>query len=306
MQILKKLLSISSLSGNESAMRDFLIGHFMENIDTYVVKPELLYGKGFQDCLVVVFGKPRTAVFAHMDTVGFMVRYDSELTEVGQPHTESGYMLSGTDSSGPVECSLIVEIRGDEPSLYYDYFRTLDRGTELSFKADFIEDGDYIQSPYLDNRIGIWNALELAKTLTDGMLIFSCYEEHSGGTSGYLAKFAYEKFGVSQALISDVTWVTHGIKHNEGAVISLRDSGIPRKVYLDRILKIVRDAGIKYQLEVESTGGSDGNELQKSPYPIDWCFVGIAESNVHSPTERVHKADLQEMLKLYKVLMKNL
>ena len=61
-----------------------------------------------------------------------------------------------------------------------------------------------------------------------------------------------------------------------------------------------------FQLEVESSGGSDGNEIQKSPYPINWCFIGAPEQNVHSPNEKVHKSDIQAMLELYKYLMENL
>jgi putative aminopeptidase FrvX len=64
--------------------------------------------------------------------------------------------------------------------------------------------------------------------------------------------------------------------------------------------------GIEFQLEVENAGGSDGNELQKQPYPIDWCFIGAPEDMVHSPDEKVHKSDIDSMIKAYQVLMKEL
>ena len=48
-------------------------------------------------------------------------------------------------------------------------------------------------------------------------------------------------------------------------------------------------------VEVENAGGSDGNGLQKSDYPWDWCFVGAPEDNAHSPDEKVHKKDIQSM-----------
>ena len=63
---------------------------------------------------------------------------------------------------------------------------------------------------------------------------------------------------------------------------------------------------IKFQLEVEDAGGSDGNALQKSSYPFDWCFVGAPEDNVHTPDEKVHKKDISEMIKLYISLMREL
>ena len=159
---------------------------------------------------------------------------------------------------------------------------------------------------YLDNRLGVWNALELAKTLKDGIIVFSSYEEHGGGSAGYLGKFIQEKYDVNQAIISDITWVTEGVKHGEGCVISLRDSGIPRRKFVNKIIKIANESNCNFQIEVESSGGSDGNELQKSPFSWDWCFIGAPEDNVHSPDEKVHKSDISSMLMLYQKIMQKL
>jgi di/tripeptidase len=46
--------------------------------------------------------------------------------------------------------------------------------------------------------------------------------------------------------------------------------------------------------------------LQKSDLPIDWCFIGAAEDNVHSPDEKVFKSDIVSMLELYRVLLREL
>jgi putative aminopeptidase FrvX len=92
----------------------------------------------------------------------------------------------------------------------------------------------------------------------------------------------------------------------KGVAISLRDSGLPRKKFVDSIIKLSSESGIPFQLEVEGSGGSDGTELQKQPYPIDWCFIGAPEQHVHSPDEKVHKADMNSMLAMYDYLMKKL
>ena len=63
---------------------------------------------------------------------------------------------------------------------------------------------------------------------------------------------------------------------------------------------------IPYQLEVEDSGGSDGNILHKSSLPFDWCFIGAAEDNVHTPHEKVAIEDIKSMCLLYKILMKEL
>ena len=83
----------------------------------------------------------------------------------------------------------------------------------------------------------------------------------------------------------------------------MRDSGIPRRKFLNQIIKIAKESQIPFQLEVESAGGSDGNVLHNSPYPFQWCFIGAAEDNVHSPYEKVAIQDFKTMFDLYSLLM---
>jgi putative aminopeptidase FrvX len=176
----------------------------------------------------------------------------------------------------------------------------------LTFECNFRETAEEIQSCYLDNRLGVYNAIKLAENLEDGIIVFSAWEEHGGGSVPYLAKFIYENYKVRQALISDITWVTEGVEAGKGVVVSIRDKNIPRRSFINKIIKICEDALIDFQLEVEGSGSSDGRELQLSPYPFDWCFIGAPEENVHSPDEIVHKHDISCMLQAYEELMKKL
>ncbi len=75
---------------------------------------------------------------------------------------------------------------------------------------------------------------------------------------------------------------------------------------MNKIISLAENSGIKYQLEVESAGGSDGFVLQKSDLPIDWCFIGAPEDNVHTPNEKVYKTDIESMIELYRYLMEKL
>lgn len=303
MQLLKKLCSIHAPSGNEAALTEFLLAYIVEHKASWNVIPEIFCGDGFQNCIVLIFGKPRTAIFAHIDSIGFTVRYNNELVKIGGPDVEKGYKLVGKDSKGDIECVLTHD---ENENMKCAYEREIDRGTDLSFKPDFREDENFIQSNYLDNRLGVWSALKVAETIQDGAIVFSCWEEHGGGTVGYLAKFLSEKYNIKQALISDITWITEGVTHGKGVVVSLRDTGIPRKVYVDKIIAILKKQNFSFQLEVEKSGGSDGTELQKSPYPFDWCFIGAAEDFVHTPNEKVHKKDIESMVTAYTILMHQL
>ncbi len=307
MELLKNLCSIHALSGDEKGMRDALISYVNMNAQSWKVQPKLIYGDDFQDCLILVFGKPRTAIYAHMDSVGYCAGYDNELVKVGGPSAQEGTILWGEDSQGVVECELMVMEDEDGRKTFKAIFdRTIDRGTQLAYKPNWRETDEAVQCCYMDNRLGIWNALKVAETLEDGAIVFSAWEEVGGGSIGYLCGYLFEKYGIRQSLISDITWVTDGVLHGNGVALSLRDSGIPRKPYLNRIIDIAEKSDIPFQLEVEKSGGSDGNQIQKSHYPVDWMFIGAPESNVHSPDELVYKSDIKAMVDMYKLLMREL
>lgn len=306
--LLQKMCGIAAPSGNESSMTRFLLRYIEEHSGTWKVKPKVYHGDKWHDNIMLVFGEPRTAVFAHIDSIGFTVRYGHQLVKIGGPVTENGIRLVGSDSQGSQVVDLVVKENKKEKtrSLGYQGRRVFDRGTGLTFKPNWREDEDYLQCCYLDNRMGVFSALQVAATLRDGAIVFSTYEEHGGGSVAFLQKFLFRKYGIRQALISDISWISDGVFPGKGPVISLRDSLIPRRSYLNRIIAIADKHGCAYQLEVEGSGGSDARELQMSDNPWDWCFVGAAEQHVHSPEEKVHKRDIEGMIRLYEILMKEL
>jgi putative aminopeptidase FrvX len=305
MQLLQTLCQFPAPSGEEAGLTHWLLAYVQEWGASWRQPPVVVHDEArFQDCLLLVFGQPRTAVFAHLDSIGFTVRYGRELVPIGGPECAAGYRLVGRDSQGEIDCTLTVD--EETEALGYEFSRDIEPGTSLTFACDFRETDTTVQSCYLDNRLGVWNALRLAETLEHGIIAFSCWEEHGGGSVPYLARFIYETYGVRQALISDITWVTEGVRPGNGCVISLRDSLIPRRSYVERIRRIAATAGVAYQVEVEGFGGSDAKDLQRSEMPWDWCFVGAPEGEVHTPNEIVNKQDIASMLALYQALLREL
>ncbi len=303
MNLLKQLCEVHAPSGNEVLMKEFLLKYIRKEKKKWSVQPEIYEGEDFQDCIVLKFGKPRTAIFAHMDSIGFTVRYFNQLLPIGSPDAEMGARLVGSDSMGQIECELEYD---KENHAFYKFGRQIDRGTDLTYKVNFRETKTYVQSAYLDNRLGIYNALMVAEKLKDGVIVFSCWEEHGGGSVPYLAKFIYDEWKIRNTLVSDITWVSDGVEPGKGVAISMRDRNLPRRSYVDQIIAIARKRKVDHQLEVEGMGSSDGRELQLAPYPFNWCFVGAPEQNPHTPDEKVHKHDIKTMIELYSWLMKDL
>ena len=302
LSLLRTMCAIHSPSGNEGAMKDFLLAYVKSEQKNWKHKPKIIHGKGFQDNMILVFGKPRTAIFAHIDSIGFTVRYGKQLVKIGGPQIIKGIELVGSDEKGKCEATLTVV----KDKLEYKAKRNFETGTELVFKTNWREDKDYVQCCYMDNRLGCFSALKVAETLKDGVIVFSTWEEHGGGSVSYLQKYLADNYKISQALISDISWISDGVFPGKGPVISMRDSMIPRRSYVNRIIDIAKKHKLPFQLEVEGSGGSDAKELQMAENVWDWCFVGAAEQFVHTPDEKVHKKDIEGMIELYNALMKNL
>lgn len=303
LELLRKLCAIYSPSGDEGNMKDFLVSHVLDHMAQWTVRPEIISDDSLQDCLMLVFGKPRTAIFVHMDTVGFMVRYQDQLVPVGSPEIDTETVLVGKDSKGIIETNIHID---EDHRVFYRMLRGIDTGTYLVFKPNFSRKGDIIQSPYLDNRIGIWMVLNIMSSIRDGMIIFTCGEETGGGTAGFLTRKMYQEYKIGKALIADVTWATDGVKPGEGVVISMKDRYIPRRNFIRQVTDLANKHHIKFQFEVEDDGSSDGGEIQRSPYPVSWVFIGPAGYRIHSSEESVDLRDVKEMMALYQILLHEL
>ena len=306
--LLKEMCEIHAPSGNESAMTQFLLNYIKQNKKNWKSKPKIYAGEGFQDCIVLVFGKPRTAIFSHIDSIGFTVRYGKQLVEIGGPRKMNDISLVGTDKKGMQEAKLkiVKDKKTHTNRLEYSAKREFETGTELTFKPNWRETKETVQCCYMDNRLGVFHCLKIAETLKDGVIAFTCWEEHGGGRVSYIQKFLQEKYKISQALIADITWATEGVKQGKGTAISLRDSLIPRKTFINKIISIAEKNNCKFQLEVEGSGGSDAKELQRAEFAWDWCFIGPPEDNVHTPDEIVNKNDIYSTIELYNLLMEKL
>ena len=125
MKILYDLLEINGVSGDESRTTRFLHEYVKKRKKNWKVIPTIFFSEEFHDCLLLKFGTPQTAVFAHIDTIGFMARYNNQLVPIGGPELIPGTWLVGEDSLGSIRCRL----QGDEDGLFHDFPRGIEPGT---------------------------------------------------------------------------------------------------------------------------------------------------------------------------------
>ncbi|MBM10196.1 MAG: aminopeptidase [Magnetovibrio sp.] len=303
---LKKLTAVHAPSGEEDRVVEFIVNYVKKNKHKWKHAPKIFHGGKYKNNIILVFGKPRVAIFSHLDSVGFMVNYHNILYKIGGPNFKNGTKLIGYDHHGKVNAKLISRnnLKRKNKKITYKSKRKVDIGTNLTYLQNWKETRNTVQTCSLDNRLGSFISLKLAETLENGILIFTASEETSGGDISFLADTIYKKYKVRRALISDIIPTSKSIRMGNGAVISFRDINIPRRSFINEVIK--NSENFKYQLEVANKGGTDGEGLIYSPAPFDFCQVATAISNYHSPREKANKQDIVETIKLYKHLMKKL
>ena len=79
MKLLKELVEVRGAASDEGKIKKFIFDYVSDNKASWITEPQIIEGKGFQDCIILVFGEPRTAIYAHMDSIGYSVGYDKEL-----------------------------------------------------------------------------------------------------------------------------------------------------------------------------------------------------------------------------------
>jgi putative aminopeptidase FrvX len=292
MNFLSELQTIPGPSGDEGRIADYLEAHCARLPGVTVRR----YG----DLVLAQKGRPRVAIFAHTDTVGFTQGYGRDLLAVGGPRPENGDLLREVGGTAEVR----IKVRESEHGPTWKLAEKAGRpGSRWVYAAPLKAKKRRVIGPYLDNRAGVWNAVRCLERCADVAVVFTPGEEHSGRGALMGARIVYQDLQITRALISDITWHTRGIKNGQGPAISFRDRSIPRQRFLDAVLAAATESGVPFQREVESSGGSDGSQIERSTFPIDWVFVGAPQKRSHTTREECEIADLHAMSDLYAALV---
>lgn len=295
LDLLLQLHQIPGPSGDEGAIADFV-----------EERCKAVAGAGVWrvgDLVLATRGKPKVAVFAHLDTIGFTLGYDRELIPIGGPHVQGDERLR--EAGGKGTGRLKVRQRDGKP-VWELSGKKGKPGSRWVYDGPLVVKKGRVRGPYLDNRAGVWNALVTLERCPDVAVVFTPGEEHSGKGALLGARFVHEELGITRALISDITWDTDSIKNGKGPAISFRDRYVPRQRFLDQVVAAAMESGLPFQREVESGGGSDGSYIERSTFPIDWVFIGAPQKDSHTPHEECRVSDLEGMADLYAYLVPTL
>lgn len=302
LKLLKQITSLHTPTGEEERGVNFLLNYINKHKDTWKHKPKIIHNQDTKNNIILVFGKPRTAIMSHIDNVGFMHTGTKGLMlDLGFVEYVNNAKIRGfTNNNKKIETQL--QIRNRRP---FSKNRKIPIGTNFTYSPLWEETKNLIKSTNLDNKVGVYICLELAKTLKNGILIFTCGEEEpTSGDIPYLTRLIYEQYNVKNVLILDTTSDSNNIDLGKGSVVSFRDTSIYKREFINKILNILKNN--KVQKEVINTGSSDGEYVLSSPYPMNVSFIGIPIQKIHSNKEIIHKNDIIYTLKNMKKLMTSL
>ncbi len=264
----------------------------------------------------------RIMISAHIDEIGLMVTHIDEhgfvrFTNIGgvSPLTCIGGRVLFMNGTRGVIFTDGIE-RGKLPKLsqlYIDVGATsqddcpVKVGDVCGFERPFMALGNRLVAKSMDDRIAAVVAIEALKRLEhtphEVHFVFSVQEEVGlrGATTA--------AFGVDPdlGLAVDVTRsgdtprpsTKMATALGDGPAVKVRDSSFiadPRVV--DWMVKAAEDAGIPYQLEVLTAGGTDGRAIQMTRGGVPAGCLSIVCRYIHSPSEMVDADDVENAVKL--------
>ncbi|KUK80385.1 MAG: Peptidase family protein [Mesotoga prima] len=328
-KLIEKLVTISSPSGREDAIREAIAEEIKPYVDSMKIDPlgnlvALKKGKSGKKLLFDGHMDEIGVVVTHIDSNGFL-RIDS----IGGL---SPYMLLGsrlifeTGASGVVdlEGETIKELGESIKNLDFDHIfvdigaidksdaeRKAPIGTFGTYDSEFIDLGKRLISKSMDDRIACAIMIQVLKELKDPKddvyFVFAVQEE-VGLVGASVAAFDIMP---DMAVAVDVTagpdtpksLKRMGFKLGEGPTIKIKDRGsISSSRVVSRLKEIAEKKEIPTQYEVLIFGGTDARGYQTTGRGIASGTVSVPCRYVHSPHEMVDYDDVLNAVRLLKAL----
>ncbi len=316
-ELLRDIVKVYGPSSNEGRIRDFIrskIEDYVDDIRVDTMGNLIAHKKGN--------GK-RVMISAHMDQIGMMAIDIDEngfirFTNVGGISPIYSYgqqVIFENGTVGAIFCEPVDDsskIKLDKMYIDIGAFskeeaeEKVNIGDICIYKQNFVENDNVVFTPYLDDRVGCFIAIEALKAIKDPLndlyFVFSVQEE-VGLRGAKTAAFSVDpEIGISL----DVT--AHGdtpkakrfaVGLNKGAAIKVKDNSIISHPYIrETLVKLAKENEIPYQMEVLEFGGTDSGAIHLNKEGVPSGVISVPTRYVHSTVEMASKNDINNCTKL--------
>jgi len=332
---LKELCEINGTSGNESEVKEYILGKIDKKVDSIKVDP-------LGNLIAIKNGKKNGAktllLVAHMDEVGLMVTgfeddgrisvlpvggvdprvLPGKRVKIGKKNLDGiiGYKavhLQKDDyKKNPDWNDIKVEIGAKDKK---EAGEKVSLGEYVHFYSPFEEYENRYVSKAFDDRAGCAVLLECIDRVEAEYfnIAFAFVVQEEIGLRGSGAVLKYVKADAALVIegttagdnpeLSEARWSTH---LGRGPAISYLQSGYVLDYRLvESITETAAEAGIPYQMKGRTVGGTDATRLAKSFYGVPGAVINLPSRYIHSPVSVVAKDDYENLVKLALEILKN-
>lgn len=328
--LIKRICEAPGIPGREDAVREIVAAEMRPLVDEITV-----------DALGNVIGMkkgrggPRVMIAAHMDEIGFMVRFIDDngfvrLQNIGGfdarvlpaqrvlVHTQGGEALRGAlqFAAKPIHLLQPDEIKPPKlPDFYVDLGLSaeevrakVDIGDMVTMDRALERVGHTVLSKSLDDRVSVFIMLEALRALGSHeveVLAVATTQEEVGLRGAGTAAFGVEP-DIGVALDVTIAGDVPGFdaqdrvsKLGDGVAIKVFDSShIPNHKLVRHFRDVAERHGIKYQLEVLGRGGTDAGAIQRTRAGVPAITLSTPTRYVHTVNEMAHVNDIQAAIQL--------
>lgn len=331
--MLRELCLLNGTSGDEAAVRDFIISE-IKNYCEYSVD-----ALGSVIALKKGSKAPAKKVMlsAHMDEVGFII---TSITDDGylkfnpvggiDPRVVIDRVVSIHNIKGVIGAKAVHLLSDDEKKTAPDFSKLyIDIGAKNKedaeqyvslgdfayFASDYSEFGNgFIKSKALDDRIGCMLMLELIKSNLEFDTYFCFNVQEEVGLRGAVCTSYQVQSDISVVLEVTTAADLCGVSGGEcccvlgnGPVVSFMDG---RTVYDNKLYNLAfetaREKGLKIQTKTAVAGGNDAGAIQTSGKGSRVIAVSLPCRYIHSGASVVKKSDIEETRKLLNAFLPKL
>ena len=340
---LDRLLTLSNLNGipgREDAVRDFVLSELeglADEVRVDAMGNVIAFRAGREESGETPGDsghgskKERVMLSAHMDEIGFLVRYIDEkgflrvqalggfdprnlfarnVTVQTRTAALPGILTPGgrpIHISSPEDRKKVPELREffvDLGLSAEEVRRQVRVGDMVTLDQVARRVGDLVVGKALDDRASVFMQLEVLRRLKgrprhDVYAVFSTQEEI--GLRGAITAAYSVQPTLGVALDVTLAVDTPGVGPDEA--VTRAGEGIGVKVYdssmvstrwlVDAFVDLAEARGVAYQLEVLGQGGTDGAAIQRSRDGVPTVTLSLPTRYIHSVVEAVHVDDLQ-------------
>jgi tetrahedral aminopeptidase len=322
--LLKRLTETPGVAGREERVRRLVIDELKPLVDD--IKVDALGN-------VVAFKKGKTdrrvMLAAHMDEIGFMVRYIDENGFVRvQPlggfdprvlvaqrvlvHTAGGEALRGVLTPATKPIYLLADEKPAAPKLEEFYVdlglageqvrSQVSLGDSITLDRTLERVGDRVISKALDDRAGVFTMIEALRKLGKhqvNVLAVATVQEEVGLRGAQTSAYAVQP-DVAIALDTTLAVDTPGMPETEsvtrlgqGVAIKMFDSSaIPNYKLVRHLRDVAERHAVRHQLEILPRGGTDAGAMQRARAGAPAITISIPSRYVHTVNEMADLGDL--------------